>query len=138
MADGFSIDASELSKLAVDLGNAADLDSGNVLKLLQVAGTNVKKGWAQRLEGSAYASGAPSSVSYDMHGTTGARLGALSVEIGPELKGQGPIAGLIEMGSPGRNLAPHGFGLAALADEQDDFEQGVAKVADQTLKKANL
>jgi hypothetical protein len=116
----------------------ADIDPGNVTKMLQVAATNVKKGWAERLKGSAYASGAPSSISYDLHGTTGARLGALSAEIGPELKGQGPIAGLIEMGSPGRNLAPHGFGLAALHDEEPDFETGVGKVVDSALKKANL
>lgn len=138
MADSMSFDSSEIDKLAVDLGTAADIDPGNVLKMLQVAATNVKKGWAERLKGSAYASGAPASISYDLHGTTGARLGALSAEVGPELTGQGPIAGLIELGSPGRNLAPHGFGLAALNDEQDDFEHGADEVVKSALKKANL
>lgn len=130
MSDNISADFSELTQLAADLTRSAAVDPDNVRKLLQVSATNVKKGWADRLKGSAYASGAPASISYDIDGA--------SAEIGPELTGQGPIAGLIELGSPAKNLAPHGFGLAALDDERDGFEEGAGKVLDAALKKGNL
>jgi len=138
MSDSMDFDFSELDKLAADLGTAADVDGGNLRKMMQVAATNVKKGWANRLKGSAYASGTPGSITYDIEASAGA-VSEISAEIGPDLsRSQGPIAGLIETGSPKKNLAPHGFGLAALNDEQDDFQDGAEKVVKDALKKANL
>jgi hypothetical protein len=136
MSDGISIDASALDKLVADLGKVPDGAGKNLRKAVEVGARNVKEGWRGRLKGASHASGAAATVSYDMKGGEAIRGSEISAEIGPELKGQGPIAGLIEMGTP--TLSPRGYGLAALQDEAPDLEKGVEIAIDQALKAAGL
>lgn len=137
MADGLGFDFSAIDRLVVDLGDAQDVGA-NATKAMQVAAGNVKTGWRDRIKGSSHVSAGASSISYELTGKAGDRS-ELSADIGPTLTAaQGPIVGLVEMGAPKQNLAPHGYGLAALKDEQDDFVAGNQKAVDDTLKKANL
>lgn len=137
MSDDIKIDTSAIDKLAADLGTAPDGIGVNAKKALQVAAGNVKSGWRDRLQGSAYVPKGPYSISYDLTGDASETRSELSAEIGPTLSSsQGAIVGLLEMGAP--HTAPRGFGLAALADEVPDFEHGLEKAIDDTLKKAGL
>jgi hypothetical protein len=131
-------DFSAIDKLAADLGEAPKDIGKNTVKAVQVAAGNVKQGWRDRIKGSSHVSRGASSISYDLHGNAGDQS-EISAEIGPTLSSaQGAIVGLVEMGAPKKNLAPHGYGLAALKDEQDDFEGGLQKAVNDSLKQADL
>lgn len=138
MSDSIGFDFSEIDKLGADLDDAPKDVGKNTVKAVEVAAGNVKQGWRDRIKGSSHVSGGASSISYELTGNAG-DTSEISADIGPTLTAaQGPIVGLIEMGAPKKNLAPHGYGLAALKDEQDDFEKGLEKAIDDTLKQAGL
>ena len=133
-----SFDFTEMDRLTADLGEAPKDIGKNTVKAVEVAAGNVKEGWRDRVKGSSHASRGAASISYELQGKVGDQS-EISAEIGPTLSSaQGPIVGLIEMGAPKQNLAPHGYGLAALKDEQGDFENGLQKAIDDSLKQAGL
>jgi hypothetical protein len=136
MSDGVSADFSGLDKLAADLGTVPKNAGKKVAKAVEVGARNVKDGWRSKIEGSRGVSHGAASISYDLEGEASLTGSTVSAEIGPELKGQGPIVGLIEMGTP--TLSPRGYGLAALHEEQEDFEHGLDIAIDQALKEAGL
>lgn len=120
MADGISIDFSDLNKLAADLSDAPVKAVPFIRKAVEVTARNVKEDWREPLQGSAMVPRGAASISYDMKLDSDGSIGA---EIGPELKGQGPIVGMLEYGTP--TTGPTGYGHAALQKNEADFEKGL-------------
>lgn len=120
MTDGISADFSELTKLAADLTAAPGKALPLVRKAIQVTAQHVKEDWREPLKGSATVPGGAASITYDMK-TSRDEIGA---EIGPALKGQGAIVGMLEYGTP--TTGPTGYGHAALQKNEADFVEGLS------------
>jgi hypothetical protein len=139
MSDEVKVDSTELDKLAADLGRVPDGAGKKIRQAVEVGARNVKDGWRQKISGSRGVSHGAASISYDIKGGASTTGSEVSAEIGPVLNGpggQGPIVGLIEMGTP--TLSPRGYGLAALQEEQADFEKGLEIAIDQALDGLGL
>lgn len=129
MAD---FDFSDISKLAADLGDAADAIP-NVKKAATVTSLKVKNAWRDKLRGSSTLPALPFAVSYDVK----ADAGSVEAEIGfDKSKNQGALGNISEFGSV--NNAPRGFGLASLEENQADFVKGIEQAIDDTLKESGL
>lgn len=120
---GISFDFSEVHKLAADLAAAPLKVLPNVQKALEVTARHVKDDWADDWSGSTHVPGGAASITYDVH--------PLTAEIGPELRGQGPVAGMLEFGTP--NTGPRMFGAAALKKNEGDFVRGMLKATEGVL-----
>lgn len=120
-------DFSEITKLAADLSSAGAKVVPFVRKAVEVTARNVKEDWQEPLKGSATVPGGAASISYDL------KVGAdgVEAEVGPELKGQGPIVGMLEYGTP--NTGPTGYGAAALQKNERDFVEGLSKALGDAL-----
>lgn len=141
MADGATFDFSQITQLSADLG-VAPADAGEkIYKAVTVTSAKIKKTWQQKLSGTPEVPFGPLTITYDVgtnasifrEAKTGLHAGANEIvsEIGAEDgRKQAPIVAVLEYGSPapypvGRNLPPHGYGAAALQENQDDFENGL-------------
>lgn len=125
MTDGISSDFHELDNLAADLGEVAATSGPFIRKAVEVTARKVKDTWRDKLKGEPHLPHAPSAIGYDIKAAPG-EVSTITAEIGAERgKLQAPIVTVIEFGSPSNNLAPRGFGLAALQANQGDFEHGL-------------
>jgi hypothetical protein len=128
--------ADDLYSLARDLGEIPKETGPFVRKAIEFTARRIKDQIKNDYSGARNLGGASQSISYDLHGSTGYRLGGISAEIGPELGGQGSVVGLVDEGAPrtpGRHRIPK-----ALADNAADFESGLDKAIDDGLKAAGL
>lgn len=128
--------ADDLNALARDLGEIPRATAPFVRKAVEVSARNIKDLIRNEYSGARQLPGAARSISYDVKGSTGARLGGISAEIGPELGGQGSIVGLVDEGAPrtpGRKRIPK-----ALNDEAPGFEKGIELAIEDGLKAAGL
>lgn len=128
--------ADDLNALARDLGEIPKATAPFVRKAVEISARNIKDLIRNEYSGARQLPGASRSISYDLKGTTGSRLGGISAEIGPELGGQGSIVGLVDEGAPrtpGRKRLPK-----ALADEAPGFETGIQRAIEDGLKAAGL
>ncbi|MDR6907471.1 hypothetical protein J2X63_003179 [Agromyces sp. 3263] len=125
MSDGVSFDFSELNTLTADLVAAPVKVLPKIRQALEVSARHIKDDWRADWSGSSTVPGGAAAISYDIEGASSAVLGksAMSAEIGPELKGQGAVVGMLEYGTP--NTGPRGFGAAALKKNEPDFEKGI-------------
>lgn len=131
MAGGF--DFSEINKLAADLGQVPD-NAGPFLRQA-ITGTSmgVKKAWQAPLKGSASLPGLAAAVTFDIKSDGK----SIESEIGFDLsRGQGPLGGISEYGSP--TIAGRGYGLKALEENQPDFIKGIEAALADALRKAGL
>lgn len=148
MADGISLDFSDVVKLAASLGKVADNAGEEIRKAVEVTARRVKDDWRDPLKGSQHLPGGAASVTYSLGSSgesflrdvfnsgSGELANAVTAEIGPELKGQGPLVGMLEYGTP--TTGARGFGAAALEKNQGDFEKGLTKALEDAEKKAGL
>lgn len=128
--------ADDLNALARDLGDIPKATAPFVRKAVEISARNIKDLIKNEYSGARALPGASRSISYDLKGSTGARLGGISAEIGPSLGGQGSIVGLVDEGAPrtpGRKRLPK-----ALNQESPGFEQGIQKAIDDGLRAAGL
>lgn len=128
--------ADDLNALARDLGEIPKATAPFVRKAVEISARNIKDLIRDEYSGARALPGASRSISYDLKGSTGSRLGGISAEIGPELGGQGSVVGLVDEGAPrtpGRKRIPK-----ALNDEAPGFEQGIQRAIDDGLKAAGL
>lgn len=128
--------ADDLNSLARDLGEIPKATAPFVRKAVEVSARNIKDLIRNEYSGARQLPGASRSISYDLKGSTGARLGGISAEIGPELGGQGSIVGLVDEGAPrtpGRKRIPK-----ALNDEAPGFEKGIELAIEDGLRVAGL
>lgn len=90
MADGFTIDTTDLNRLAVDLGNAPVRATGQVEQILRRGATNLKGQVRRRFEESLSFGVVGRHVDYDRIGFAG----SFGYEIGPTVGGAGSLAGI--------------------------------------------
>lgn len=138
MAD---FDTSQLDQLSADLGNAPKNAGPNIYKAFTVTSARIKTDWQRKLTGMPHVPLGRATITYDIEssvkGPLGSVLSALGIEhlsggnqivsdIGAEDgRPQATIVAVEEYGSPINNLPPHGYGTAALQDNQDDFSNGL-------------
>lgn len=128
--------ADDLNALARDLGEIPKATAPFVRKAVEISARNIKDLIRDEYSGARALPGASRSISYDIQGSTGARLGGISAEIGPELGGQGSVVGLVDEGAPrtpGRKRIPK-----ALQNEAPGFTRGIEQAIEDGLKAAGL
>lgn len=125
-------DFSEIDKLAADITDAADA-LPNIKKAVSVTAFKVKESWRDRLKGSDTLPALPYAINYDVK----VAGDSVEAEIGfDKSKKQGALGNISEFGSI--NNPPRGFGLASLEENQGDFETGIHRAIDDTLKESGL
>lgn len=128
-----SIDASDMRRLAADMGVVTDSILDNTEDALKLNAIKVRSTWRQKLQGSATLPALPAAVTFDIE----REAGGVGAEIGFDKgRAQGALGNISEFGVPG--TAPRGFGAAALAENAADFETGVSKAADTSLRSGDL
>lgn len=127
MADGIDFDFSEVVKLAADLGKIDAETAPFVRKAIEVTARKVKDAARAKVAGGARSwSGLPNTIDYDIHGTTGGRLGGISAEVGyNKSRGGGKLGNIREFGAPGKDRGPHNDLANALEENQADFQHGL-------------
>lgn len=148
VADSFSVDSSDLSKLSADLRGVPHATGPALRSAMEVTGRNIRDTARENASGLAHAPLFPRSITYDFVGNShgGGALGAfvggggahdLVMEVGPEDdKPQGPLGILLEYGSI--NNPPRGIMHGALQAHEEDFERGIEKAIDDALRSAGL
>ena len=124
-------DFSEINALTADLVAAPAKVLPKIRMALEVTARHIKDDWADDWSGSATVPAGAASISYDIKGAAGIGRSAMSAEIGPELRGQGPLVGMLEYGTP--NTGARGFGAAALKKNEPDFEKGIGLATEGVL-----
>lgn len=128
MTQFLNIDFSEINQLAADLGTVPANAGRHIRQAVEISARNVKKAWADKLEGEPHAPHASRSITYDLATFSGFGASVLQAEIGAERgRLQAPIVTVLEFGAPGNNTAPKGYGAGALLETAPDFEEGLIK-----------
>ena len=87
-----SIDASQVDRLALDLGKAGRRATLDAAAVIGKGALNIKKGMQADISKSPHFKGVAGAISYDLRG--------LSAEIGPEIgRGQGSLAFIAAFGA---------------------------------------
>lgn len=137
MADGIEFDFGEIDQLAASLGEVADDVGPNIRSAVMVTSINIKDGWREKLDGSATLWGLPIAVGFDITVAHGIEGSSIQSDIGFDIgRGQGPLGGISEFGSP--TVAPRGYGLQTLLENEGDFEKGLQIAVESTERKAGL
>lgn len=134
------VDTSDLQRLSVDLGNYAAAAGREIAQAVEFNARLVKDAWRGKVSGNEYAPRAPFSIDYERKGLASAVGSNIDFEIGAR-KGvgkQGGVVLLLEYGAPKKALGARGFGAAALQENVDDLEQGIAKALDTAARRVNL
>jgi hypothetical protein len=133
MADGAGDD---LFKLAADLGKVSSNTAPYLGKAIAVTAIKVKEAWRGKV-GTGIHPALPSTIDYTITGV-GSRGGSLiEAEVGfNKSRSVGALGNISEYGTlfhPAR-----GFGAAALAENEADFERGLELAVDDALKAVGL
>lgn len=119
-------DYSEINELIADIDHAAEGAGKKIRQAIEFSARTTKDLWAKKLQGENGLPHAPRSITYDIKASPGVALSTITAEVGAESgRLQAPIVTVIEYGAPGKNLAPRGYGLAALDETRADFEKGL-------------
>jgi hypothetical protein len=130
MADGFTIDDSDLKTLAAQLEQVASTAGKFVRDAVDKSSLAVKNDWKIRATGMKGIQQYPKMIGYDLSGFQGFGATVLKSTIGPAKRGQGNLGPIIESGAP--HFAARGYGTSALMKEQAHFQE----LLDQALKNA--
>jgi hypothetical protein len=131
-------DFSELTALAASFGAVPAKAGPKIRKAIQVSSRNVKDAWNEKLYREGHAKLTGRSVTYDLIGHEGFGMTVLESEIGPKT-GEGKQAGIVRLLENGSiHNAPHGYGSAALQENEADFEHGMDVALAQAEAEAGL
>jgi hypothetical protein len=136
MADGFTVDFSDLTRLAADLDEVPDNAGPKIRQAVEVSARNVKDAWRGKLQGARSLPRAAASIDYTVKGSAAASGSVVEAEIGARNGGQGSLVGKTEFGSV--NNGPKGYGAGALAETQEDFERGLSRALADAERQAGL
>ena len=132
MADDFTIDASELGRLAADIESSARTLGPYLRSAVEATAMNVRQTWREDASGMRHAPAYPRSITYDVKTFQGFGVSIIEAEVGPDKSlPQGALGNLLEFGSV--NNAPQGHGQKALEANQEDFEQGLDEAVADSL-----
>jgi hypothetical protein len=133
MAD---IDASDLYKLAADLGEAPNNAGPFLGKALGITSLKIKRAWAEKVGPSLHPA-LPYAIDYTVKGSAGKGGSVMEAEIGfNKTRFVGALGNISEYGT--LYHPPRGFGAAALHENEDDFEKGIDLAIEGALRAANL
>lgn len=148
-----TLDHSEFTRFSRDLGMLTSPQvRRNVEKVVEHSARRTKDRWNAKLYREGHAKLTGRSISYDVGtafdlgiGTTlenalaaGSGEATIIAEIGPR-RGSGKQAGVVLLLEDGSvHNAPHGYGAASLAEEEADFEAGIAFAIWAGQKEAGL
>ena len=145
MADGIDVDFSDISKLAIDIGEVPDEAGKNLHAAVEVTATEVRDTARENSAGLLHAPAFPRSITYDIGSGYsllretfgGGGADSITAQIGPDKdRPQGALGNLIEFGSV--NNPPQGIMHGALQANEAGFERGVSKALDAAHKAAGL
>lgn len=143
MADGFTVDTSQVDQLAADMGRNIGQAAGNIRKAVEVTARNIKDQTRGKLTGT-WKALAP-AVQYDIDQFVGGTQAVVGYE---KSVAAGPLGNIREYGAPGAHRTvvtvrdgkrliiptagrlarpPHNDLEKALADNQADFVRGLEK-----------
>lgn len=141
MVEDFNVDASELHKLAADLGTVPATAGPFIHSAVKVTSLRVKNSWRSGTSGIRGAPALPYAIGFDIF-TDASQTGSVIVsEIGPDKeKNQGALGNLVEFeGDKSGGLDSHeGVGEASLERNEADFEKGLSIALRDAERKANL
>jgi hypothetical protein len=132
MADGLSIDTSELREFVADLGRIPGRAEKDVEAVMKRGAQQIKEGMQAAFQGSPHFKSVARDVTYDRRGF----LGSVGYEIGPEVgRGPGHAGGLGGIAVDGG--ANGGGGTVdvdhVLADEGPNLERELGRIMDDLL-----
>lgn len=130
------LDFTDIDDLMRDLGEVPENAGKFIRKAGEVTGRNVKDAWRDKLKGSEGLPGAARSIRYNILDSQGDAGSTMTVEVKPGLGKQGALVWVPEFGS--LSTAPRGYGRAALGENEDDFERGLAKALEDAEREAGL
>lgn len=130
MADGFTVDFSELTRLAANLGEVASSAGPFVRDAMHTTAIDITNEWRDAAAGLSYVPYYSRSIGYDFVGFQGFGATLLTCEIGPD-KGrrQGSFGAIIENGTP--TSAPHKFGETILDAHAAQYEELLVKALEK-------
>lgn len=120
--DSVQFDFSEITKLAADLTELALETPKKVVAAGNHAAFGVKRDWRAKIQGTQDLPVAFLTIDYDMQVVGSDFVWEIGSRTGRK---QATFVTVIEFGAPGNNLAPHGYGAAALVENSDDFAKGM-------------
>lgn len=132
-------DHSEIGRLTADLGELTNTHlPREARRAVTVTARRVKDGWNGRLYTEGHASRTGRAVTYDLSDFEGFGATVIEAEIGPPtgIGRQAGVVRLLENGSV--HNAPHGYGTAALHEQEGDFEHGLDVAARNAERAAGL
>lgn len=127
-------DLSDLSRLTAQLADVPTGSEKNFRSAAEVTSRRVKDAWNGKLYSEGHAARTGRAITYDI---TVAR-DAVTADIGA-VRGSGRQAGVVRLLENGSiHNGAHGYGAAALHENEDDFQHGVQLAIDAALKQAGL
>ena len=128
MADGISIDTSEIRTLIADMSRVDERLNSHVVGVVEKGAVNIKSDLVDDMRASTHFKGAARGISYDLKFDGFGNAGVIRAEIGPEKGGPGDLANIAYFGTS------RGGGTVrnpeyALAEEIPRFSKALADVA---------
>lgn len=128
MGDGIGFDFSELTSLVADLSKAPQQMVTSAVGEVEKVAEKVRDDWREPLKGSESLPDGASAVTHEVTIGASPLSAAISAEVGPVLRGQGALVGMLEYGTP--NTGARGYGAEALRKNQQAFVDGIQKAGD--------
>lgn len=120
--DVAQFDFSEITKLTADLTELVLETPKKVVAAGNHSAFGVKRDWRSKIQGTQDLPVAFLTIDYDMKVTSNEFVWEIGSRTGRK---QATFVTVLEFGAPGNNLAPRGFGAAALDENSDDFAKGM-------------
>lgn len=128
----------ELGALAADIGTAIPGGKKNFQQALTVTARHVKDDWNSKLYNDGHADRTGKAITYDVGSFEGFGGSTIEAEVGA-VRGSGRQAGVVRLLENGSiHNGAHGYGAAALHENEGDFEHGIQTAIDDALKQVGL
>jgi hypothetical protein len=128
MGDGIDVDFSDLTHLIADLSGAPQKAINNTVGAVEKVSEKVRDDWREPLKASEYLPGGAGTVTHEVTIGGSVLASSISGEVGPILRGQGPLVGMLEYGTP--NTGARGYGAEALRKNEQTFIDEIQKAGD--------
>jgi hypothetical protein len=137
MADGLTIDASQLHELAAALGEVASSAGPYVRDAMERTAIDVRDDWRAAAGGHRTIRAYPRSIGYDFVGLQSFGSTIIRCDIGPDKgKRQGALGNLLEYGSP--TSPPHHWGDQALEAHSEQLQDLLVKALEKAERALTL
>ncbi len=136
MSDSVSVDFSELTRLAADLGTMPETAGPFINSAVQSTSRNIKKAAAKKVGKRKHFKQAAAAIDYEIKAVFGQ---VIQSEIGFDKdKPAGPLGNLTEFGAPGapNALTPGNELQTSLEENQEDFVRGLQQAGEDALQAA--